>query len=1379
MAIKGLKSTQLANDPTTSALKFNFKTYEQKNSPFYNNSTNIDFVTYNGSLYVCVENGVSFKAGDPANNGFLLLVQKGADGRQGVDGKEGPMGPMPNYTLSFDGKQMVVVEQPTGIRKAVSPDLTGPVWVPELHDKKIVWVKEESSANTRPADIDLEQLRPVEERPLLLRTNSDNTKRSDESSGPANVIQWKHEGDEYWTNLISISELMNLTLAGVSFWQDEEDDNSWHFGHKEVLKATYSSSKDATKIVAVELGDVLYDAGKVPFPDNSIDLEAIRIQLDDLDRELQLLNLRIPTRVGQLENDVPYLKEADLSTYAKKSDILTDYVKSVKLNGTVHTPTNGQVDLGNIDGGSGTVDAYTKAESDARYQPKGNYLTQHQSLAGLVKGVKVNNGGTNYPDTNGIVNLTISGDGQPVDTSDCVKSVTINGDTKIPINGNVEFTIGNNTLFNLIVRNGHLIKIVNGVETDLGAIGSSGSGSTVTVRQVLLSGTKIATITVDGTDYDIYAPNGSSTEPGSGDGENAISLDLTNEMNTIPVDKSNKTLSTASFLTELHAFSGNNSEIGFTQDDVTVTISPNISGINVVKNIDNNPKKFQININSGITVESQVKITFTLWADDDSRSTRTINYNLIPLRLSQSEMFYLELDPDIIKVDSEENYTSETVSALPHWLLDGDPQSIVGWNDSSKINDVSVKYHVYYKIDNGNYTFYTSPVDITSASDQAIFELRYYYNNNKTDYIVMDGPEHVLIIRDGKNGQDGQDGDTTTILSQNRYYKASNQPTGVTAPASNLDPTLPANGSWLTNSNTIILDSTNAYLWMFERIVYSNNRIWQSDPVVIRFFNDQVEVDYDTLAAEVETRISDDLNDAKQRITNAENRLNNLDNEVDGLTTTTDDLTGRVTAVEARAVYSDNDIKALAETVINGKEATIKQWAGAEFDDKLSDVGLTLNAMKSTVDAWADFADENTGELNTVKSRLDAAEANIELAATKSELSGAINNARTEWRAADASITSTATKAQYVWMASDGSLLEYTTDDAANNRTSKESEGKTYTRTLISEAMSAIKQEADKVSILVGTDGNVKASVIADAINEGGSVSINANKINLLGETIATAIQAANISADQITSGTINGNLIEANSITSDKLAAGSIATDHLTTSLNGGSTVEIDGGLIKVRDSDEKVRIIIGQEIGDDTPVLKFYDNDGTSSQLGTLLYDLGPGGIFNLSGPLVLSTWTKLKFYYSSTEFSEGDILSSNSQSEIYKYEDAYRTVGSAIQRLSPFNINDTISGTSVMHNKYFSTYLQSPTQGTYANYFATPGYYIIDHLLWNANGYGQVDSSYSPSGTYDTDEGYIVLGFQITSTGEVQDYQAKTRIYKVSSGTNYQYSVRKFEH
>lgn len=40
-----------------------------------------------------------------------------------------------------------------------------------------------------PESVDLMNLRPIQKSPLLLRTNSDNTKLSDEASGPANFIQ--------------------------------------------------------------------------------------------------------------------------------------------------------------------------------------------------------------------------------------------------------------------------------------------------------------------------------------------------------------------------------------------------------------------------------------------------------------------------------------------------------------------------------------------------------------------------------------------------------------------------------------------------------------------------------------------------------------------------------------------------------------------------------------------------------------------------------------------------------------------------------------------------------------------------------------------------------------------------------------------------------------------------------------------------------------------------------------------------------------------------------------------------------------------------------------------------------------------------------------
>ena len=118
MAIK--RSVHTANDPRLGPV-FNFKPYTREHQPFHNNQSEIDFVTEGGSLYVCVEDGVNYKHGDPKDNGFLLLVKRGKDGRPGVDGQPGPMGPEPNYQLRFDGRQLVIIDQ-NGVRKAVSPE---------------------------------------------------------------------------------------------------------------------------------------------------------------------------------------------------------------------------------------------------------------------------------------------------------------------------------------------------------------------------------------------------------------------------------------------------------------------------------------------------------------------------------------------------------------------------------------------------------------------------------------------------------------------------------------------------------------------------------------------------------------------------------------------------------------------------------------------------------------------------------------------------------------------------------------------------------------------------------------------------------------------------------------------------------------------------------------------------------------------------------------------------------------------------------------------------------------------------------------------------------------------------------------------------------
>lgn len=337
MAIK--RSVNTTNNPSLGP-KFNFYQYDVKPSrePFYNNDTDVDFVTYNGSLYVCVEDRTPFRSGDPAENGFLLLVEKGQQGRDGVNGERGPKGDEPDYQLKFDGKQLVISDE-HGVRKAVSPNLTGPVWFPERRGDYLRWVRKAYDDGSVPEDINLEDLRSVEEHPVLFRLNSDNTKRSDEESGPGYYIQWKKEGQEEWTNLMSISELMNIALAGVSFWDQEDSDgiHRIHFGHRQVQKATYDSEKLGNKKIAeVELGDVLFDAGAVPYPDYYTDIEALQVFLCDI--QTQLDNLDLDGLVRSVDGILPD---------NNGNVILNGFVKSVSVNGgnPVNPGSNGNVDL--------------------------------------------------------------------------------------------------------------------------------------------------------------------------------------------------------------------------------------------------------------------------------------------------------------------------------------------------------------------------------------------------------------------------------------------------------------------------------------------------------------------------------------------------------------------------------------------------------------------------------------------------------------------------------------------------------------------------------------------------------------------------------------------------------------------------------------------------------------------------------------------------------------------------------------------------------------------------------------------------------------------------------------------------------------------------
>lgn len=466
---------EIASSSDVNAPVFYFEKYV-RGRVYHNNGRRIDFVTDGDSLYVpTTDNVTAIKDAIEEDGGFMRLVSKGKQGIQGIKGDPGHDGRTPSVFARFDGRQMIFftndVEEdgtpkvdadgnPVIKRIGATNDLTGPSWRPKLIDNTIIW--EKTRDDSQPESIDLTEF-VQKTAPVILRVNSDNTKRSDETSGPANYIQWKYEGDEYWNNLISISELMNLTLAGVAIWKNE--DGEIHFGHREVIKAEYTATHTGKQIITdVELGDILFDAGKIPFPDYTLDIELMKQKLCDMEDELA----NIPTRVSQLINDVPYATAEDLLHYQPKGNYLTEHQPIKSINGTpvagygnFELLTPGDLDL--YAKKTEIPDAYTKAESNSRFQPAGNYLTEHQHLKTI-----------NGQSLVGTGNITIEG-GSSVDLSDYVKSVNGN---RPDANGNVSISVAGNPIMELKIESNSLYKkSANDSSWQLVGSVSGGSGS--------------------------------------------------------------------------------------------------------------------------------------------------------------------------------------------------------------------------------------------------------------------------------------------------------------------------------------------------------------------------------------------------------------------------------------------------------------------------------------------------------------------------------------------------------------------------------------------------------------------------------------------------------------------------------------------------------------------------------------------------------------------------------------------------------------------------------------------------------------------------------------------------------------------------------------
>lgn len=562
------------------------------------------------------------------------------------------------------------------------------------------------------------------------------------------------------------------------------------------------------------------------------------------------------------------------------------------------------------------------------------------------------------------------------------------------------------------------------------------------------------------------------------------------------------------------------------------------------------------------------------------------------------------------------------------------------------------------------------------------------------------GPEGPV----GPPGPQGEPG--VSIVGMDYLFKAGASQSGIDLPSRVDYPTIAALATigWLTNSSSITLSENYPYLWTFLRVEYTDGTINHIGPWCVRYYNQEINIDYQEVATRVIDQIDSDLNEIKSRL----GMIEGTDSQVvynNGLTQVLNSYVRYDAAGNGVTTF-----RGFADAVFNAEEASIRASAGSEMDSKLAGAGLTINGIA----------------------------AQLQAAATTQDIAGAVSDARTEWRADDddvkAAITSTVTKAQYFWynrLSKTGYDYDHfvkgenETFEAYEQRVKdaygKDGNNEYYMELrLMADEMSVIKQEADNILLAVGDGQNVSAaiSIIKDLGTNNGKIILDAGRVEVNGA---------------LSAGIITANAAAIKNLAAQQIEVMDITADVLTTQGGNNSYITIDDGLITFHDNTGRTRIIMGQGTNDSTPVLKFYDSDGTPASgssaevLGTFLYDLGPNGIMRGQSHYTPADWSMHNVYYSSNQFNVGDTLGQLPTTTIYQYSDAYRFVSAAgdsdvyaIQYVNPF-ANDGYSGEhSPLHGKYFKS-VTNPTSSNYLSLYADAKYYMFP--------YGSIDEEEFP--------------------------------------------------
>lgn len=187
----------------------------------------------------------------------------------------------------------------------------------------------------------------------------------------------------------------------------------------------------------------------------------------------------------------------------------------------------------------------------------------------------------------------------------------------------------------------------------------------------------------------------------------------------------------------------------------------------------------------------------------------------------------------------------------------------------------------------------------------------------------------------------------------------------------------------------------------------------------------------------------------------------------------------------------------------------------------------------------------------------------------------------------------------------------------------------------------------------------------------------------------------------------------------------GALTVDHLTTNAGNNSYIVIDDGFICFYDSNNHLRIKMGQGSGDTSPVINFYS---TSDPVNPL-YNLGPDGMMQLDSTFSAPHFYATRFWHFSSISTGNKIVCITSDSAHhdygsgavysdtplywFKYSDAMKVVWltqsqSVVQYQNP-DTGQYSSSTTKYNDMYF-------LQGDFS-YNAPDGYYVIDPTLWTS--------------------------------------------------------------